>query len=546
MDRARTLLIVAIGAAFFFACSDTQTTAVREDVPGDRSFSIQGAGQQVAQWAYPDGTWSELAVGPIPGFAGLFIDAQGVLVVSATTEASEQASLMFAQEWSVLNSLQGQPIRFRRVEYDFYELNAGRNRLLDLLARGVINMLDVDEVENAVVVGIRPGASKVSVEELSALANLPEGAVRVIEASIAVESGVQDHYRPVMGGTQVIARYNCTLGFNTASGGDSYAVGASHCSHSWNDVDSGVWEQAYVLDVAYEIADRELGCGYSSYTGRVLGCGGVGWRASDSQMSEYYDSVSVGHGRIAKTTYYSSTYETDGSLVLAAQPYFNVLEGRMKSTLLSGLTVDKVGRATGWTRGTINQTCVDITPHLEGEDFAQEECQYGASYWSQGGDSGSPVFVQVQENHVALVGIHHAHDTVNDRAYFSPLDGIEHDLSITLDVVGDPLLNVSIAGPTSVSSQGNYTWTSSVSGGDGVYTYAWYRRIDYYKPRGSAECHYQTSWSLVGTGSSYSEYVRLIDLDFDLMLTVQSGTPSQTESDTHDILVGDGSQACPQ
>lgn len=43
-------------------------------------------------------------------------------------------------------------------------------------------------------------------------------------------------------------------------------------------------------------------------------------------------------------------------------------------------------------------------------------------------------------------------------------------------------VSVSISGPTTISSVGNYQWTASASGGEGGYTYEWYRRVDHYWP----------------------------------------------------------------
>lgn len=109
--------------------------------------------------------------------------------------------------------------------------------------------------------------------------------------------------------------------------------------------------------------------------------------------------------------------------------------------------------------------------------------------------------------------------------------------------VGIPFPSVTIAGPTSIGSDGNYQWTAVPSGGVGGYTYQWYRKVDYWWPRGAATCHYETDWEPVGTGSSYASFVTNGDYDFRLQVVVTSGTESAPAAIW--VLVGDGSQECP-
>ena len=106
-------------------------------------------------------------------------------------------------------------------------------------------------------------------------------------------------------------------------------------------------------------------------------------------------------------------------------------------------TVHKVGRTTGWTSGTIkvfadpDRTCPgnplgtgdndrDRDPNDPGDDFFIE-CLVWTLYQSEGGDSGSPVFVEktgsvgaVRE--VLLVGVHYA--GAADEGLFIPIERI--------------------------------------------------------------------------------------------------------------------------
>ncbi len=88
-----------------------------------------------------------------------------------------------------------------------------------------------------------------------------------------------------------------------------------------------------------------------------------------------------------------------------------------------------------------------------------------------------------------------------------------------------PPVSVTISGPTTIHTAGNYTWTANASGGTGSYTYTWYYRIDHKK----WDCTYETNWVQVGTGPSYNRQVsHMWDYDFRLRVDVQSATQNAT------------------
>jgi len=106
-----------------------------------------------------------------------------------------------------------------------------------------------------------------------------------------------------------------------------------------------------------------------------------------------------------------------------------------------------------------------------------------------------------------------------------------------------PAPSVVMSGPGWITASGNYQWSAEAFGGIGNYSYEWYRKIDYWWPRGSATCHYETDWQLVGTGQSYSSYVSTMDYDFRLMVKLTSGSESASAAKV--VWVGDGTQECP-
>ena len=94
-----------------------------------------------------------------------------------------------------------------------------------------------------------------------------------------------------------------------------------------------------------------------------------------------------------------------------------------------GQTLDKVGRTTGWTVGTVMQTCIDT--FVADTDIALI-CQTRVLSGLGGGDSGSPVFESQAPftNDVTLYGILWGGSNTNfgPSFVFSPLSNIEAEL----------------------------------------------------------------------------------------------------------------------
>ena len=74
------------------------------------------------------------------------------------------------------------------------------------------------------------------------------------------------------------------------------------------------------------------------------------------------------------------------------QPW-TVVDSVMDYTFLQGATLYKVGRRTGWTQGTVSQTCADWRLVINGyQSQFVALCQWNATAEAGPGDSGGPVF----------------------------------------------------------------------------------------------------------------------------------------------------------
>jgi subtilisin family serine protease len=89
-----------------------------------------------------------------------------------------------------------------------------------------------------------------------------------------------------------------------------------------------------------------------------------------------------------------------------------------------------------------------------------------------------------------------------------------------VDVVAVPPPTANITGVSSITSAGTYTWQANASGGNGTYAYSWEYRL-----QGSS------TWTVVGSASSYSRNVTSTQAPFELRVTVTSA--GMTATDTH-------------
>lgn len=68
-------------------------------------------------------------------------------------------------------------------------------------------------------------------------------------------------------------------------------------------------------------------------------------------------------------------------------------------------TLEKVGRTTGWSSGSVEDTCTDYSSSISGEPDWTKLCSDRVDFAIQGGDSGSPVFYWKPDGTVELRGI---------------------------------------------------------------------------------------------------------------------------------------------
>jgi len=280
---------------------------------------------------------------------------------------------------------------------------------------------DNDEAAGRVVFGVEHAAAGRGVR--LALARLG-----VAEADYAVEvtppihqmATLRDKFDPTRAGIQIhFGQYVCTMGFNVDHGGGRSFITNSHCTNTQGGTEGTVYYQPTSSTsgvIATEVDDPAYFKGGVCPRGKKC-------RYSDASRALYAASTGSNRGEIARTI----GVNTQSLVVDANNPFFTITGQNTTDTPAVGTTVNKVGRTTGWTAGTVTRTCVNTA--VSGSQVMQL-CQTWVNNPNAtivaGGDSGSGVFTGT--GNVTLVGILWGGSSDNKTFIFSPLKQIQQEL----------------------------------------------------------------------------------------------------------------------
>lgn len=299
-------------------------------------------------------------------------------------------------------------------------LEALHQLLLPLFELAGVVFTDADETSDRLVVGVLDRDVEGLVQARLRVLGVPSQSVDVVETEPIVQvATVRDKVRPVVGGLQ--SRFSqglCSLGFNAWRANVEGYVTASHCSDRHGEVDGTLYYQPQPLN---QVADEFIGTEIAdpAFFRNGNGCPlGRKCRYSDSNFSDGDDAVAFTLGEIARTT-----GPNNGSLEIAGE---FVIRAQGAATV--GQTGNKVGRATGWTQGTVTRTCVntgvsDSNIVLLCQDFVENTVQIVNS-----GDSGSPVFRINAGDSVTLLGNVWGGNSSGTLFVYSPIANIEREL----------------------------------------------------------------------------------------------------------------------
>ena len=418
MARVRCVVWTCVGSLLAFAACQEPQRPLEPDAAAASPSEDQSA--EGATTSIDD--WFTLQAKRIPGFAGIYYDNVGVLVLRLGDPTREAEAQVAAKEILGKRYELSTVTRTLKADYDFLALAEWRNRLestWDKLPEVV--SLDVDEIRNRVAIGVTSATSVDRVTDVLATLSIPPEAVAIVEENPSLATSLSDYVRPVGGGLLVNWRrgtegpFACTLAFNAVYEGEEVFVTAGHCSSVLGD--DAVYYQPVQLNSA--IGDEYWNPGAFSSSDDWRCPTGTWCRWSDFLVAKYRAGVGHDVGTIMRTTYRDRNH---GSTTIAASdPHLFVADSA--EIPVGGQMLDKIGKTTGWTYGFVTNTCVDY--FVFGE---YRLCQYRVSGGVGGGDSGSPVFAYLSGSlSVTLYGVLWGAD--GGAFLFSALHEILRDLS---------------------------------------------------------------------------------------------------------------------
>jgi hypothetical protein len=406
-------LFAAAAALAIAACQENSSpTSPDASQPSLQAQSAQGSDLSAAELNRQ-----------IPGFGGFFLDASGTPTVYLTPGAGRAPAERALAAYLNAQGLSTAAVHVLQAQYSWQQLERWYNAATPaaLAISGAV-FVDNDETSNRVRIGVADLNAQGQVRAAVARLGVPDGAVIVERADpiiqVATLQNVVD--RPVRAGVQInFPGFLCSVGFNATSGGVKSFVTASHCTNTQGGVESTpYWQPLQSVDgtqIATEVADPV-------YQRNIAGCPrGRKCRYSDASRAAYVNGANQALGLIAQTS-----GPNNGSLTITGS--FSITSddcGTTGGCLSVGTTVNKVGRTTGWTAGSITNTCVNTG--VSGTNIVQL-CQTFVSAGVGGGDSGSDVFQVTSGSNVKLAGVLWGGNSNGTQFVFSPFGNVTREL----------------------------------------------------------------------------------------------------------------------
>jgi len=416
----------------------------------------------------------------IPEFAGYFIDdGRLVAILTDLTQAPATRTVLAATVQRLRYDIPSLALDVvvRKGDYTFEQLRVWRDRIYQRWPDGMV-LLDLDEGENRVEVGIDNERSRSAIMEGLQQLGVPALAVQVRVATLgsskanarrhvsmpqSVEGTLRDTVRPLLGGTAIrLGNGGCTLGFLAEWAGTDALVTSSHCTIVDWALDSTTVHQPVGTGSPIEV-------GFEVHDPNGVTCGGDLCRASDAAVIKV-PTVSSDLGYIARTIGTPPDgYGATGSITIdAANPKIAIVGKDYGPP--EGITVHKLGAWGGWTTGTLVRTCIDVR-WTDPTPYHRRNCQDAARYGAVDGDSGALIF-KYGAGQATVLGLHWKAVDSEQFSVYSPILEIEADLGY-FEVRGNTPLSVGVTQLALVPEGVSCTWEAMVSGGTPPYAYQW-------------------------------------------------------------------------
>ena len=432
-------VLILLAAAALAACDRAPEPLAPDARAGGASLQLSA----VSANPTPD----PLAVAQaVPGFGGYFIDESGAPTVYLTDPAQRPAAEAALAGFLSSFGWGASDLRVRQGQYDYAQLDAWyRGSWARALAVPGAVFSDIDEGSNRLRFGGVNAAAVASIVSTLASLGVPAAAVDVqLAAPVLQTASLRDKIRPPHGGLQIQFFASpvsplvsvCTLGFNAVRDGVQSFITNSHCTNRQGGTDLRTDYYQSTRGGAIPSPDNYIGFEADDPT-YALGDGttcplGRTCRYADAARVQYGAGQTFTMGRVARAASANPgaiNGDDDPSVLVidSVSPSWRITAEQAVPVLGQGL--NKTGRTTGWTRGTVTGTCVNI--NVSASEITQL-CQSYVGAFVAGGDSGSPVFGTHTDGSIFLAGILWGSSTdlvTNEVQFiFSPLGAVESEL----------------------------------------------------------------------------------------------------------------------
>lgn len=341
----------------------------------------------------------------IPGLGGVFLDRSGQVVVYLKDMERQGEAL---KELRAIAAGLNVDAAFRAKlgtedgtkivpgQFGFSELVAWQQEISQSVREPGFLSIDADEALNRVRLTITEEASRDAFMHAVADAGVPESAV-VFDTSPLIVSmaSVRDRIRPTAGGLQIVngVSERCTLGFNVDVQfyGQKGFLTASHCNNGTRGgggTGSAIYQKTRVL--SDQIGTVSIN---PQWNRTDFECRGYALcTLADAMYVEATDSSPTAWAKRLVKASYAGINNAPGSLTISS--YWTGIS--VVPFTYVRLSVDKIGRSTGLTRGTIGATCenplIDSLNVNASQRFVALCSDRVDGAGVGGGDSGAPVY----------------------------------------------------------------------------------------------------------------------------------------------------------
>lgn len=400
MYHSRAVLAL-VAVTFVGACSDAPTSpngARAGNLTVSRAAQLELAA--AAQGRHARGVEDEILrmENAVPGLGGMFVDGTGTVTLyvprGADRAAIRRVIAQLAPTVAVARPLRDQLADTQHLklidgDFPFSQIVAWQSALIAKPLAGTgIYSVDADEASNRVHIMVAAAGDLASAQQTATAAGIPVGAVQIeVGSAPRALSSLRGTWTPPGGGVQISnsAGTRCTMGFNVTSGDQTQGfLTAAHCAPGvagaggtgdmYQPIVGSSYDRGWIrLNPLFNDGDPANCMGFTSCT------------RADVMYVQYY-SASNGVKHVPYTDL-TGLNNAGGSITVTG--WWNNIAAAAVYPMV-GQSADKMGRTTGWTRGTVVSTCAPVT--VDGSYVVT--CADKVTNGRVGtGDSGSPVFM---------------------------------------------------------------------------------------------------------------------------------------------------------